>query len=297
MAVHVPVLLKEVIDGLDFKKEDKIFLDATFGGGGHSLEICKKFPWVKVVGFDVDKNAVERGEKILKENVCQFEIVQENFRNLGKALSDLKISQIDKALFDLGFSSDQIAGSGRGLSFQKDEPLIMTLRSDWEDGLTAYEIVNSWPQEALEKILREYGEESFWRKIAANIVRSRKSESIKTTSELVKIIEESLPKSFGRKKIHPATKTFQALRIAVNDELGSLEIGLESAWKKLKKEGRIAVISFHSLEDRIVKNFFRELKDKEEAILINKKPIIATREETQKNPRSRSAKLRIIQKQ
>jgi 16S rRNA (cytosine1402-N4)-methyltransferase len=294
---HIPVLLKEVIDGLDFQKEDKNFLDATFGGGGHSSEVCKKFPWIKIIALDVDREATAKGQKNLKEDGCPFEIVTENFRNLDKVLSDLRVQKLDKILFDLGFSSDQMESSGRGFSFQRDEPLIMTLANDWKGKLTAYEIVNSSPKSELERILREYGEEPLARKISEGIAKARKINVIKTTGQLVKVLEEVLPSRLKKKKIHPATRTFQALRIAVNDELESLRIGLKSAWDKLANNGRLAVISFHSLEDRITKVFFRELKKEKSAVLINKKPIVPTEEEVLKNRRARSAKLRIIKKE
>ena len=294
--MHIPVLLKEVIDGLDFKEEDKIFVDLTLGDAGHSLEICRKFPWIKIIGLDVDKKAALRSQGVLEGGGCKFEIVNENFRNLDEVLSKLRTKKIDEVLFDLGFSSDQIESSGRGFSFQKDEPLIMTLRDDWQGSLTAFEIVNSWPKVRLEQILREYSEESWAPRIAEAIVRRRKQKVIRTTRELVDVIEESLPSGLRQKKIHPATKTFQALRIAVNDELESLKVGLKSAWDNLRVGGRLAVISFHSLEDRIVKNFFRDLKNKQLAHLITKKPITPSREEIIANRRSRSAKLRIIEK-
>ena len=204
---------------------------------------------------------------------------------------------VDAIIFDLGLSSDQLEISGRGFSFTKDEPLLMTMKeSPNDEDLTAKEIVNTWEERNLADIIYGYGEERFSRRIAKAIVEARKENEIKTTFELVKIIEGSVPGSYKRGKIHFATRTFQALRIAVNDELGALEEGLAGGLKILKNEGRMGVISFHSLEDRIVKRFFREMKDEGKIKIINKKPIIAGKEELILNKRSRSAKLRIIEK-
>ncbi len=294
--MHVPVLLKETIDCLGFTDKDKIFLDATVGAGGHSLEICKRFPWLQIIALDVDEEALSLAEENLKIGGCQFEVKIENFRNLAKTMDELGIQKVDKILFDIGMSSMHIDISGRGFSFQKDEPLLMTMKKELEGSLTAYEIVNSWPKDEIEKILRDYGEESFARKIAEQIVKERKKGPIKTTFDLVKVIEDATPKFYRHKRIHPATKTFQAIRIAVNDELESLKEGIGQAFERLRVGGRLAVISFHSLEDRIVKKNFKELEKNGKGKLITKKPLTASFEEIKINSRSRSAKLRVIEK-
>jgi len=212
-------------------------------------------------------------------------------------LSELKIEEIDKVLFDLGMSSMQIDSATRGFSFLRDEPLLMTMSNDLKEGtLTAYEIVNGWPKEELRKILKEYGEESFASQIADGIIRARKSKKIQTTFDLVKVILDATPDFYHEGRINPATKTFQALRIAVNDEVNALKDGLEQAFNKLRKGGRMAVISFHSGEDRIAKTFFKQLKMEDKAILITKKPVVSSAEEVETNSRSRSAKLRVIEK-
>lgn len=294
--MHTPVLLKETIDCLGFTDKDKIFLDATVGAGGHSLEICKRFPWLQIIALDVDEEALSLAEENLKNGGCQFEVKIENFRNLAKTMDELGIQKVDKVLFDIGMSSMHIDISGRGFSFQKDEPLLMTMKKELEGTLTAYEIVNSWPKDEIEKILRDYGEESFARKIAEQIVKERKNGPIKTTLDLVRVIESATPKFYRHKRIHPATKTFQAIRIAVNDELESLKDGIGQAFDRLRVGGRLAVISFHSLEDRIAKKNFKELEKNSKGKLITKKPLTASFEEIKINPRSRSAKLRVIEK-
>lgn len=263
---HKPVLLHEAIDGLDLKP-GKMVVDATYGAGGHTKEIRKRFPDVKVVSIDQDPQA-------------QADITG-NFRYLDTLLKDLKP---DAILLDIGFSSNQLE-SGRGFSFQRDEPLDMRMSGK---GPTAAEILNSWDKHAIELILRGFGEERYSGKIAREIVERREVKPFETTYELVDAVQKVKPKSW-KDKIHPATKTFQALRIAVNEELTALEEGLTNAYKILKPGGRLAVISFHSLEDRIVKRFFREKGER-------RKPIVASDEEVSENPRARSAKLRIIQK-
>ncbi|TSC61117.1 MAG: 16S rRNA (cytosine1402-N4)-methyltransferase [Parcubacteria group bacterium Gr01-1014_107] len=290
---HVPVLLQEVLDGLAFGKSDKIFLDATVGAAGHSLAICEQFPYLEILGLDADEEAVALAQENLLEKGCRFRLGVGNFRELEKTLRDWQVHEIDKALFDLGMSTMQLETSGRGFSFRKDEPLIMTFGRDWKNKLTAFEIINHWPKSEIERILREYGEESAAKRITEALVRQRKAGPIRTTSELVKVIEEV---SGRRGRRHPATKSFQALRMIVNDELSALKDGLEGLWRRLKEGGRVAVISFHSLEDRIVKNFFRDLKKEGKVNLVTKKPIRPTREEISLNPRSRSAKLRVAEK-
>jgi len=290
---HASVLLKEVIEGLAPKNGD-IFIDATLGSAGHSLEVCKVFGQkVQIIGIDQDTERITASQKKLEENKCNFKVVSGNFRNIDKILDELKVGKVDKILFDLGLNSEQLENSGRGFSFQKDEPLLMNFgRTDF----TADQIVNEWSEESLVDILWGYGEEKFSRQIAKKIVELRKEHEIKTTQDLVEIIEKAVPAWYKHKKIHFATKTFQSLRITVNDELEALKEGLKKSFDRLKSGGKIAVISFHSLEDRIVKIYFRELKNQEVAEILTKKPIVPEREETQGNPRSRSAKLRIIKK-
>jgi 16S rRNA (cytosine1402-N4)-methyltransferase len=288
-SVHQTVLLNETIAGLNLK-DDSTVLDATFGGGGHSAEICRRYRKIKIIAVDQDKNAWEKGKEKFQDCDCEISFRNKNFRDLENYL-------VEAIIFDLGLSSDQLENSGRGFSFLRNEPLLMTLKENpSQEDLTAQEIVNTWSEKSLADILFGYGEERYSQRIAKEIVETRKKKEINTTFDLVEIIEKAVPKGYQRGKLHFATKTFQALRIAVNDELETLKIGLEKGFSFLKKEGRMAVISFHSLEDRIVKNFYREKKKKGEAILINKKVIVASREELKTNGRSRSAKLRILEK-
>lgn len=273
---HKPVLLHESIDALNLQT-DELFIDATFGNGGHSREVRRRFgDKVRIIGLDQDPYVAEKNS--------EFEVKTESFRNLDKVLNELKP---DAILFDLGISTNQLADSGRGFSFLKDEPLDMRMSGV---GITAAEILNSWDEHAIELVLRGFGEERFSKKIAGEIVERRKIKPFVTTFDLVKVVGKR------RGKIHPATKTFQALRIAVNEELTALEIGLGKGLEALKAKGRFAVISFHSLEDRIVKNFFRDRIKEKVAKQITKKPIVPSAEEVEENPRSRSAKLRVIEK-
>jgi 16S rRNA (cytosine1402-N4)-methyltransferase len=271
--MHKPVLLHEVVSGLDLK-DGEIFVDATYGAGGHTKEVLRQFPEVRAVSIDQDPSV-------------QADITG-NFRDLDKLLQDIRP---DAILLDIGFSSDQLE-SGRGFSFLRDEPLDMRMG---ESDLKAADILNSWDESAIELILRGFGEERLSKKIAHEIVARREVKPFVTTFDLVDAVLTVSPKK-PWEKIHPATKTFQALRIAVNAELSALEEGLQKSFQILKPSGRLAVISFHSLEDRIVKNFFREKALAGEGELINKKPITASEEELKENPRARSAKLRIIKK-
>ena len=297
---HKTVLLNEAIDGLlapqKVGNEKLVVVDGTFGGGGHSLGICQKYPGVKIIALDQDKGVFAKAESKFEELGCDISFHNENFRNIDKVLgAKLPKNEVDGIILDLGLSSDQLESSGRGFSFMRDEPLIMTMKENPISlDVTAYEVVNTWGEESLADIIYGYGEEKQARPIAKKIVGWRKEREIKTTFDLVKIIEEAIPARFRKGKIHYATKTFQAIRIAVNDELGALSEGLDKGFKALKVGGRMSVISFHSLEDRIVKRFFKKLADEKKAILINKKPIIASKEEIKNNPRARSAKLRII---
>ncbi|MDP2642195.1 MAG: 16S rRNA (cytosine(1402)-N(4))-methyltransferase RsmH [bacterium] len=289
---HTPVLLHESIEALDLKP-GKIFLDATYGAGGHSQEVIRRYgDKVKVISIDQDPEA---GASITG-----------NFRDLDKLLRE---EHPDAILFDLGISSNQLEESGRGFSFLKGEPLDMRMSGPPLDKLgasrlTAADILNSWDEHAIELILRGFGEERFSKKIARKIVERREMKPFKTTFDLVGVVVEVKPRSW-RDKIHPATKTFQALRIATNEELTALEEGLTKGFELLKPGGRFAVISFHSLEDRIVKNFFRDKVKEKTAKQITsprlgsggaRKPVTAGQEEVKANPRSRSAKLRVIEK-
>lgn len=294
---HTPVLLKEVIDGLKPQKGD-IVLDATVGGGGHARALCEAVGSTGLlIGIDADENILLKTKEELKGVSCRTCFQNLNFRDLEKSLEVCAVKSIDVILFDLGWNMLQVEESRRGFSFLKKEPLLMTFRAHpEEDDLTAYEIVNYWEKKQIEKILKEYGEEQCARKIAEAIVAVRAQKPIGYADELADIIARVIPKRFYNTSIHPATKTFQALRIAVNDELNALSEGLNKGLGHLNKKGKIAVISFHSLEDRIVKHFFKLREKANELIILTKKPITPTDEEIQKNRRSRSAKLRIIQK-
>jgi 16S rRNA (cytosine1402-N4)-methyltransferase len=287
-SIHRTVLLNETIEGLNLNSKSLV-LDCTFGGGGHSLEICKRYPSVKIIALDQDAGTLKN-----KNSDCKIIFHNENFRDLDKVLGKEKV---DAIIFDLGLSSDQLEFSGRGFSFLKNEPLLMTLKENPSpEDIIASDIVNTWSEESLAQIIYGYGEERLSRRIAKAIVDGRQKAEIKTTFDLVKIISDVVPAVYRRGRLHFATKTFQALRIAVNDELGVLKTGLESGFNGLKKGGRMAVISFHSLEDRIVKRFYQNKAKENKVILINKKPITASAEEIKNNSRSRSAKLRILEK-
>lgn len=295
--IHKTVLLQEAIDGLNLKAGD-VFVDGTLGGGGHIEEVARRFgSTVVMIGIDLDPEAIERASRRLEPLHCPIHFAQGSFRNLDKILDSLGYSKVDKILLDIGLSSNQFEDSGRGFSFQKDEPLIMSFKKDLtESDLTAAKIVNTWDEENIQAILEGYGEEQFAWKIAKAIALHRAEKPIETTFDLVKIIEEATPNFYHHRKIHPATKTFQALRITVNDEIESLKEGTRKGFERLNSGGRLAVISFHSLEDRIVKTFFKEREDGGEGKRVTKKPIIPTDEEIAQNPRSRSAKMRIIEK-
>ncbi|OHB06450.1 MAG: 16S rRNA (cytosine(1402)-N(4))-methyltransferase [Candidatus Zambryskibacteria bacterium RIFCSPLOWO2_01_FULL_47_33] len=269
---HKPVLLHESIEALDLKAGE-IFVDATYGGGGHSREVKRRFPTVEVIAFDQDP---------------EVDAITANFRNFDRVVT----KKVDAILFDLGISRDQLENSNRGFSFLQDQPLDMRMS---KKGIRASDILNSWDEHAIELVLRGFGEEKFSRKIAREIVGRRRESPFQTTSDLVEVILRAKPRNW-RDKIHPATKTFQALRIAVNEELTTLEMGLKKSFKALRSNGRFAVISFHSLEDRIVKNFFRDKIKENVAKQITKKPIVPSAEEVEGNPHSHSAKLRVVEK-
>jgi 16S rRNA (cytosine1402-N4)-methyltransferase len=310
MSIHKPVLLKEVMEGLNLKVGDTV-VDATLGGGGHSRAILEKIGKKgKLIAIDWDAKALESFQKSLLVGQSKVvSLVQNNFAKLNNILGGLQIKKAAAILADLGFSSDQLEDENRGLSFQKDGPLDMRL--DPGNKLPAWEIVNQYPAYDLEKIIRELGEERFAGKIARKIVERRKKKRILTTGELVDLIVETVPGKRFFQRIHPATKTFQALRIEVNQELANLKSFIPQAIDNLAPGGRLAIISFHSLEDRIVKNIFREnargcicpksfpecVCQREAKIkIITRKPIVPTEEEVSDNPRSRSAKLRVVEK-
>lgn len=294
---HVPVLLQEVITGLALQ-EGEVLVDATVNRGGHSQALCPLLGASGyLIGFDADAGALEVARERLASCPSPVKLVETNFRQLGYVLEQLEIGAVDAFLFDLGISSEQLDESGRGFSFQREEPLMMTLNVKSAPGqVTAADIVNTWPETDLVAIFREYGEETFAKQIAAAIVWARKNEYLVTTQQLVAVIQSAVPEWYTHKRRHFATQTFQALRMAVNDELGALESALTQAWDKLATGGRLAVITFHSLEARIVKNFFKDKKVSEMGELVEKKAIRPTRSEIISNPRSRSAQLRIIKK-
>lgn len=293
---HTPVLLHEAISGLD-PKPGEIVVDGTLGAGGHSVALAERIGKKgTLVGIDLDQEAILRSRKTLSDFKGKLNLVCGNFRNLGAILAKLKIAKVDKILLDLGISSYHLESSGRGFSFKKDEPLKMTLGEKSERLFTAYEIVNDWDEENIREILKAYGDEKFSFRIARAIVNRRKTKPIKTSGELAETVLSAVPNFVLRKKIHPATKTFQALRIAVNDELGALKSGLREGLDHLRSGGKIAIISFHSLEDRIVKRFFREMSGRGQVLILTKRPIVPSPEEIERNPRGRSAKLRIAEK-
>ena len=297
---HIPVLLNEVIKGLDIKKGDVVF-DATLGSGGHSAEMCRIVGKEgKVIGIDADADAIAVTDKRFSSDsdlLCGHIFKCENFRNLDLIFDSVGIKSADKFLFDLGTRIETFENSGRGFTFQKNEPLVMTFSKEpLADSFTAEEILNEWDEDNIASVIYGYSGEQFAKNIARNIVLNRKKERIKTTFQLVDIIALSVPAKYKNSRIHFATRTFQALRIAVNDEINALRQGIEKAFCRLKINGRMAVISFHSIEDRSVKRFFMQKVTNGEGIIITKKPIEARIEEKRENPRSRSAKLRIIQK-
>lgn len=302
---HIPVLLKEVIHYLDLQPGDTI-LDATIDGGGHAAEILKAIGKNgKLIGIEQDKEILEQLELRIKNKELNSNLIliNGNFRDLDELIAPYNIKSINGAIFDLGMSSLQLKESGRGFSFQKNEPLLMTFKSEiWPDDLTAKEIINRWNEKEIADVLYEYGEERYGRRIAKGIVEARKKEPIETTFDLVDVIRVNVPAAYrnppaGGRRINCCTRTFQALRIAVNDELKALEEGIEKTWNLLSKKSKLVVISFHSLEDRIVKNFFREkFKNNKEGIILTKKPVTPAEEEIKLNPASASAKLRAIEK-
>lgn len=293
--VHKTVLLNESIEGLNLKP-GSVYFDGTLGGAGHLLKVCSDFNGkVRVIATDRDEGAIRRAEEKLAKTNCKYNIVNSDYRNIDTVLKNLDIEKVDAILIDLGLSTDQLVNSGRGFSFKNNEPLLMTF-SEKEERVTAEIIVNNWSEENIANIIYAYSDEKFSRKIAKAIVEARENKPIKTTYDLVEIISSAVPNFYKRGKTHFATKTFQALRICVNDEITALKEGMQKGWEHLSVDGRMAIISFHSVEDREVKNFFRNKAKEKVGKLINKKPITPSRDEVYQNPASRSSKLRIIQK-
>jgi len=293
--IHTSVLLQEAIEGLDLTDGDLV-VDGTLGSGGHTQAILASGKDLTVIGMDLDTAAIARSKERLGDDK-RVTLVCASYATLPSVLTGLNIKHVTKVLFDFGFSSDQIETSGRGFSFLRNEPLLMTFKEVLgPDDLTAREIVNSWDEESIRGVLRGYGEERHAGRIAKAILKERAKKPIETTFELVEIIKASTPKDYSAKKIHPATRSFQALRIAVNDELETIAEGIDGAFRSMQKGGRIAAISFHSHEDRIVKQMFKAWTQTKFATMITKKPVMANEEEIKINPRSRSAKLRIIEK-
>ena len=291
---HITVLQTEAVEALALNK-NSVVVDATYGGGGHAKLICEHLGKQGIyIGIDADKTAFRDNPLELKKSSPITHLINDNFSNLDTILSSLNIEKVDAILADLGWRTDQFTDGGKGFSFQADEPLLMTFGESDDYLFTAYDIVNGWSEEDLSNVIYGYGEERYARRIARAIVVSRKIKPIETAKELAQIIEKVVPRKPFKKGIHPATKTFQALRIAVNDELKVLENFIDKAVETLAVEGRLAIISFHSIEDRIVKLKFRELVEGGLFVLVNKKPITASEDELQNNPRARSAKLRII---
>ncbi len=301
---HTPVLLDEVINGLNIRA-DGIYIDCTLGGAGHSFEIAKRLSTGRLIGIDQDPEALAAAEKRLAG--LPVTTVRTNFSNLEQIANDLGLTKVDGILMDLGVSSHQLDTAERGFSYHEDAPLDMRMSGE---GLSAFDVVNEYPQQALEKILFSYGEEKYAKSIVHGILRSREEKPINTTLELAEIIKTNVPLSVRREK-NPCKKTFQAIRIEVNQELKVLESGLEQAFKLLSVGGRLAVISFHSIEDRIVKNKLKEFAtgctcppdfpicvcgNVKKGEIITRKPVIASEKELSENNRSRSAKLRIIEK-
>ncbi len=287
---HTSVLIKEVLKLLDLKDGETV-VDATSGMGGHGEAILKTAK-VSLIALDADKGAVAASGERLKH----ARVIEANFRDLGHVLKKEGVEKVNKILFDLGWNMTQLS-SGRGFSFLHDEPLNMSYGEVPASGFTAAEILNTWNEKAIADALFGYGEERYARRIAKAVVLRRTATPITTTIELVEIVKDAVPPSYRHGRIHPATRTFQALRIAVNDELVSLEKGIEAAWKHLAPRGRIVVITFHSIEDRIVKRYFKKLASMGEGSLIGgKKPLTATQSEITMNPSARSAKLRAIEK-
>jgi len=295
--LHIPVLLNEVLNCLNPKPNEN-FVDCTVGMGGHALAILERVaPKGRVLGIDWDESSLQEADlQLTTDDLRQrIQLVQGNFADIEKIIQQERFGPVHGVLMDLGFSSWHLEASGRGFTFQREEPLDMRL-SPQAEVLTAAELLNMLPEKELERILRVFGEERFSRQIVKEIVAQRRKKKFTKTTELVCAVLAAVPKRFGRSRIHPATRTFQALRIAVNHELENLTRGLAGALAVLAPGGRMAALSFHSLEDRIVKQFMREHVKTKELQLLAKKPVTPSVDEIRQNPRARSAKLRAANK-
>ncbi len=295
---HTTVLLAEAVDMLAVRAGDTV-VDGTVGGAGHFAKMLALLGADGVlVGIDLDADALERARETVaadkRPDRPRVHLVADNFRNIARVAARLELVQVDRALFDLGWSGYQLE-NGKGFSFRVDEPLLMTY-GEPEAGKSAAELVASASEEELSELIFLYGEERYARRIAKGIVTARAKERILTTADLVRVIEDSVPAAYKKGRIHPATRTFQALRIAVNDELGAIDEGIRAAVALLSPGGRVSVITFHSIEDRVVKNLFRELSAAGEGEVLTKKVVAPTDAEIAENPRARSAKLRVFEK-
>lgn len=294
--MHIPVLTKEVLRYLDPQPHQN-FIDATIGGGGHTKEILERTkPYGKVIGIDWNEDIIMDLTQQFKKEIGEkrMYLVCDNFANLAALIAKSAISPVSGVLFDLGLSRDILERSGRGFSFRKDEPLVMTYhRAGAETELTAYEVVNKFSEEELADVFKKFGEERYAVRYANAIIRHRRETPIRTSKELAEVIRASTPR---HSRIHPATRVFQAIRIVVNDELNNLIRALSQALEVIEVDGRVVAISYHSLEDRIVKNTFREVHEKKLVALLTEKPVVPSHEEILKNPSSRSAKLRAVKK-
>ena len=305
---HIPVLLDECIEGLSIKS-DGIYVDCTLGSGGHSREICEKLTEDgTLVGIDQDEDAISTASKNLEGVSNRLYVVRNNYSHIEEILEGLNLGTVDGFLLDIGVSSYQLDSAERGFSYMQDAPLDM--RMDRQQGLTAFKVVNEYSEEKLSEIIKHYGEERYARRIANQIINTRGNYKVETTLQLVDLIDRAIPKK-GRDKGHPAKRTFQAIRIEVNKELEVLETSIEKMVDRLNVGGRLCIITFHSLEDRIVKHIFRKLENscicpprlpicgcgrKPKVKVITTKPILPSEEELGRNKRSKSAKLRIVEK-
>lgn len=306
--VHVSVLLNECIDGLNINPEG-VYVDGTLGGAGHSKEIAKRLTTGKLICFDQDMTAINNAKEVLADYMDRVILIYSNFENLKEELEERGIKKIDAILLDLGVSSYQLDTPERGFSYMNDAPLDMRMNEN--ASLTAYDVINKYSENSLAKVIRDYGEENWAKRIATFICEKRAEKLITTTLELVDVIKSAVPVKARDANLHPAKRTFQAIRIEVNSELDVIGKTLKSAMEMMEKGGRLVVITFHSLEDRIVKSFYKDMAqgcicppelpicmcdNQPKLKFINKKPIMATKEELEHNPRSRSAKLRVAEK-
>ena len=305
---HRPVLLEECIRQLDIKPEG-IYVDGTLGGGGHAFQICRRLTTGRLIGIDRDQDAIEAAGRRLSEFGEKAAVIRGNYRDMKKILSDLNITSVDGILLDLGVSSYQLDTPERGFGYRQDAPLDM--RMDQRQALTAKELVNTYSQSELFHIIRDYGEDRFAKNIAKHIVLAREEKPIETTGELVSVIRRAIPMKIQAAGGHPAKRTFQAIRIALNDELGGLSDSMEEMISLLAPKGRLCIITFHSLEDRIVKNAFKKAEDPctcpkdfpvcvcgkiSQGKVLTRKPILPSGEELDQNSRAKSAKLRVFEK-